>query len=275
MARCIAALLIAASLSANAATPLKHSEQAVINFGFATQLGSGIYSISGRTLQVYRLPFGYTFPADDGSRYRTRLTLPVTLGFVDFRPRDVADNGLPERVDSLSFVPGVAVDVRMRENWSLEPFVEAGVARDRSSEIDQRVFAIGLRSWQRLRSSATDWEAYEELVHAAVRQKALDRTDDFTRLRIGSTARRPFQPSRSDRRPDYLAYAMVDIFSDTPTTPADARSRDDGLIQFEFGLTLGMTEQLHLWRIPLPRIGIGYRFGEGLAVYRLVFGSPY
>ena len=75
--------------------------------------------------------------------------------------------------------------------------------------------------------------------------------------------------------PDYLAYALVDIFSDVPTTPADARSRDDGLVQFEFGLTLGMTEQLHLWRIPLPRIGIGYRFGEDLTVYRLVFGSPY
>jgi hypothetical protein len=275
MARCIAALLAAASLSANAAAPLKHSEQAVINFGFATQLGSGIYSVSGRTLQVYRLPFGYTFPADDESRYRTRLTLPVTLGFVDFRPRDVADNGLPERVDSLSFVPGVAVDVRMRENWTLEPFVEAGVARDRSNEIDQRVFAIGLRSMHRLQSGATDWEVYEELVHAAVRQQALERTDDFTRLRIGGTARRPFQPSRSDRRPDYLAYAMVDIFSDFPTGPADARSRDDELIQFEFGLTFGMTEQLHLWRIPLPRIGIGYRFGEDLAVYRLVFGSPY
>jgi hypothetical protein len=275
MARLLAALLAIASLSANAATSLTRSEQAVINFGFATQLGSGIYSVSGRTLQVYRLPFGYTFPADDEARVRTRLTLPLTLGFVDFKPRDVTDNGLPERIDSLSIVPGVAVDVRMRENWTLEPFVEAGVARDRSSELDQRVFAIGLRSRHRLQSGATDWEAYQELVHAAVRQRELKRTDDFTRLRIGGTARRPFQPSRADRRPDYLAYAMVDIFSDVPTTPADARSRDDGLVQFEFGLTLGMTEQLHLWRIPLPRIGIGYRFGEDLSVYRLVFGSPY
>ena len=275
MARFIATLLVAASLSAHAATPLTRSEQAVINFGFATQLGSGIYSVSGRTLQVYRLPFGYTFPTDDDSRVSTRLTLPVTLGFVDFKPRDVADNGLPSRIDSLSLVPGVAVDVRMREHWTLQPFIEAGVARDRSSELDQRVFAIGLRSIQDRRSGATDWQAYQELVHAAVRQKGLDRTDDFTRLRIGGTARRPFQPSRTDRRPDYLAYAMVDVFSDAPDTPANSSGSDEGLVQFEFGLTLGMTERLHLWRIPLPRIGIGYRFGEDLAVYRLVLGSPF
>ena len=275
MARLIATLLVAASLSANAAAPLTRSERAVINFGFATQLGSGIYSVSGRTLQVYRLPFGYTLPAADEARVRTRLTLPVTLGFLDFKPRDVADNGLPNRIDSLSFVPGVAVDVRIRENWILEPFAEAGVARDRSSELDQRVFAIGLRNRYRPGSGTTDWEAYQELVHAAVRQKGIDRTDDFTRLRIGATARRPFQPEASGRRPDYLAYAMADIFSDIPDRPADARRGDDALVQFEVGLTLGMTEKLHLWRIPLPRIGIGYRFGEDLAVYRVVFGSPY
>jgi len=30
-----------------------------------------------------------------------------------------------------------------------------------------------------------------------------------------------------------------------------------------------------LWRIPLPRVGFGYRFGDGVSVYRIVFGSPY
>jgi len=63
-------LLLTHGLAARAAEPqpLTSSEQSVINFGFATQLGSGVYSVSGRTLQVYRLPFGYTFPAADESR---------------------------------------------------------------------------------------------------------------------------------------------------------------------------------------------------------------
>jgi hypothetical protein len=37
----------------------------------------------------------------------------------------------------------------------------------------------------------------------------------------------------------------------------------------------GATERWRLWGIPLPRVGLGYRFGEGLSVYRLVLGSPY
>jgi hypothetical protein len=30
-----------------------------------------------------------------------------------------------------------------------------------------------------------------------------------------------------------------------------------------------------LWGLPVPRIGLAYRFGDGVSVYRLVFGSPF
>jgi hypothetical protein len=46
-------------------------------------------------------------------------------------------------------------------------------------------------------------------------------------------------------------------------------------MQYEVGFTLGATEPLRVWGIKLPRVGFGYRFGEGLSVYRVVFGSPY
>ena len=51
------------------------------------------------------------------------------------------------------------------------------------------------------------------------------------------------------------------------------RERSDA--HFELGVTFGATEPLRLWRIPLPRIGLGYRFGDSLSVYRLVFGTPF
>jgi hypothetical protein len=263
------------SLATGAAQPLSISEGAVINFGFATQLGSGIYSVSGRTLQVYRLPFAYALPGSEDSRYQPRLTLPVTFGFLDFRPRDVVDSGLPERIDSISLVPGLALEIRMSEAWSLEPFIEAGVSRDRSSEINQRVYAIGMRSIHDLGSGVTNRELVGEILHAVVDLPDANERDDFTRLRLGASSRRPFRPDDGGRRPDFLAYGIVDLFSDVPAGPASAERGQDGLVQFELGVTFGATEKLHLWRIPLPRVGLGYRFGEGLSVYRIVFGSPY
>jgi hypothetical protein len=268
-------LMLTAAFRADAVTPLTRSEQAVINFGFATQLGSGIYTVSGRTLQVYRLPFGYALPAADDARGRFRLTLPLTIGFLDFKPRDVVDNGLPRRVDSLSFVPGVAFDVAVRDDWTLEPFIEAGIARDRSSELDQRVYAVGLRSRYDVDRGPTDWQLYNELLHTVVEDRSQHDTDDFTRFRIGTTARRPFDSTTVGRRPDWLAYGLLEIFTDLPGGPAEGQRGDENLTQFEVGVTLGATEPLRLWGIQLPRVGFGYRFGDGLSVYRIVFGSPY
>lgn len=270
---CLSLAMLAATAAA-APAPLSSSEQAVLNFGFATQLGSGIYSLSGRTLQVYRLPFGYVLPHEDDAPLKLRLTLPLTVGFLDFKPQDVADTGLPEQLDSFSFVPGVELDYALDEHWTVQPFAGAGIARDRNTEVDQRVYSLGLRSRYDVESGPVAWQAYGEIVHVAVEQVSFDQTDDFTRLRLGLTARRPFASARPGRRADFLVYGFTESFTDAPAGPAGEPS-DGGELQYEVGFTLGATEGIRLWRIPLPRVGFGYRFGNGLSVYRIVFGSPY
>jgi hypothetical protein len=270
-------LLLALSPTARAASPLTREEQAVINFGFATQLGSGIYSVSGRTLQVYRLPIGYTLPAADESRFRVRFTLPVTIGLADFKPIDVVENGLPQDLDSLSVVPGVEFTISVSDRWALEPFVEAGIARDRTYELDQHVYAGGLRSLYTLETGSTQWQFAQELLHVVVEQDsdAAGSRDDCTRLRIATTARRAFGGTFAGRHPDHLIYGVADIFTDTPAGPAEGEPDDGGGAQFEFGITFGTVEPLRVGRIPLPRVGLGYRFGEDLSVFRVVFGSPF
>jgi hypothetical protein len=271
---CLAILLIGATTAAASPRPLRDGEQAVVNFGFATQLGSGIYSLSGRTLQVYRLPFGYALPHEDDAPLRVRLTFPFTIGFVDFKPVDVIDEGLPQNLDTFSFVPGVELDYAVTDRWALQPFAGAGIARDRNAKVDQRVYSLGLRTTYDLERGAVDWQAYGEVLRVAVEQASFDQTDDFTRLRGGLTARRPFDADRQGRRADFLVYGFVERFTDAPAGPA-GETRDRGGLQYETGFTLGATETWRVWRIPLPRVGFGYRFGDGVTVYRIVLGSPY
>ena len=275
MATLAALLLGCMGAAAHAQSPLTRSEQAFVDFGFATQLGSGIYTMSGRTLQVYRLPFGYEFAHETDAPVRVRLTLPVTLGFLDFEPIDVVETGLPETIDAASFVPGIALAVPLSSAWTLEPFVEAGIGRDRTSDFDQSIYSVGLRSYVDFGAGATAWQVYDELVHVDVEQSSLDRSDDFTRFRAGVTARRPFDASRRDRRADYLAYAFGDFTLDEAEGTLNAESGGGGEPQFELGVTFGATEPIRVWRIPLPRVGLGYRFGSGLSVWRLVFGGPF
>ena len=260
-----------------AATPMlmTRQEQAVINFGFATQLGSGIYTLSGRTLQVYRLPFAVTLPAADEARVHMRFTLPVTIGLANFNPIDVLKNGLPQNLDTLSFVPGVEFSVAIADNWHLEPFVEAGIAQDRTNDLDQRVYSVGLRSRYELQDGLTDWEFLEEILHVTVEQKSVDTTDDCTRFRLGVTARRAFDVTAMNRHPDFLVYGMVDVYTNTPNGPAEGEASEGGGSQLELGITFGTVEPMRIWHVPLPRLGLGYRVGEDLSVFRVVFGTPF
>ena len=57
-------------------TPLRESELPEANFAFAHRLGTGIYEISGRTVQVYSLPFERRLRERDDEHAGLVLTLP-------------------------------------------------------------------------------------------------------------------------------------------------------------------------------------------------------
>ncbi len=71
------------------------------------------------------------------------------------------------------------------------------------------------------------------------------------------------------------AYLFADYFADRPDEPLDKATESASSPQFEAGLTIGPRSRFTVWRIPVPRLGIGYRFGEDLGVWRLAFGQPF
>ena len=255
-----------------AQAPLTRAEQNVVNFAFATQLGSGVYSISGRTLQIYRLPFSYTLKSGGDSEFGAVLTLPVTFGFYDFELQDVAQGDIPTDVDAISFVPGLALVFVVQPGWTLEPYVEAGVSRARDVDADSTVYSGGLVSLYEFDGKGYDWQLRNDLVYAGVDTRGVASSDDFTRFQTVLTARRPLS---RESRVDYLLYALNDYYLDQPNGPIDSTERSGGSMQYELGLTLGMTETFRIWGMPLPRFGVGYRFGSDLSVVRIVFGTPF
>ena len=257
---------------AGAQSLLSGDEQNVANFAFATQLGSGVYSVSGRTLQIYRLPFSHTLRSADESEFGITLTLPVTFGFFDFELQDIEDSGLPTRVDSLSFVPGLRFAFEMTRDWTLEPYAEAGIARAADANAHAHVYAAGVASLYEFDGRGFDWLLRNDLVWAGVDVRGTSGQDRFVRLQTVVTATRPFSPSSTA---DYLLYALNEYYVDPPGGPVDSALQDGSSMQYEVGVTLGWRETRRVWNIPLPRVGIGYRFGSNLDVVRVVFGAPF
>jgi hypothetical protein len=264
-------LAIAMATSARAQEPLTRAEQNVVNFAFATQLGSGVYSVSGRTLQIYRLPFSYTLKSDEDSRFGIELTLPVTLGFYDFELQDVAEGDIPTDVDTVSFVPGLKLVFELNPGWWLEPYAEAGLSRARD-EVDATVYAAGLVSLYDFDGKGFECQLRNDLVYAGVDIHGDLGSDRFTRFQTVVTARRPFG---AEAGVDYLLYVLNDYYVDQPDGPISSANRGNGAMQYEVGITLGTSAPRRVWGIPLPRVGVGYRFGSDLDVFRIVFGTPF
>jgi hypothetical protein len=265
-------LAIAWAPASRAQSLLSGDEQNVVNFAFATQLGSGIYSVSGRTLQIYRLPFSHTIRSTDEGEFGIELTLPVTFGFFDFELQDVEDGDLPTRVDSLSFVPGLRLAFELAPDWRLEPYAEAGIARAGDVNAHANVYAAGVTSLYEFDGQGFEWLLRNDLVLAGVDLRGTDGSDRFARLQTVLTARRPFG---RDSSTDYLLYALNEYSVDQPRGPVDSAILDGRSMQYEIGITLGWRETRRVWNIPLPRVGIGYRFGSNLDVFRIVFGAPF
>ena len=266
--------LLAATLApaARAQSLLSGDEQNVVNFAFATQLGSGVYSVSGRTLQIYRLPFGHTLKSTDESSFGVELTLPVTFGFYDFELQDIEDGDIPTQVDSVSFVPGLTLVFELQPDWTLEPYFEAGIARARDVNAHANIYAVGVASLFEFGGKGFDWLLRNDLTFAGVDLRGTDGSDRFARLQTVLTARRPFGRESSV---DYLVYALNVYYVDQPGGPVDSAVQGGHSVQYEIGITLGTTEPRRIWHMPLPRIGIGYRFGSNLDVFRIVIGTPF
>lgn len=272
MAIPLTALLVAAQVPmAHAQSLLSGDEQNVVNFAFATQLGSGVYSVSGRTLQIYRLPFRLDVKPAGNSGVGVALTLPVTFGFYDFELQDVANGDIPTDVDALSFVPGVALSFFAAPRWVLEPYAEAGISKARDVDADSTVYSAGIASLYEFEGRGFEWTLRNDLTFAGVDLQGAE-SDHFTRFQTVLSARRPVVRGS---RIDYLVYALNDYYVDQPDGPIDSAGRHGNSLQYELGITLGTTETRRVWRVPLPRVGIGYRFGPELEAWRIVFGTPW
>ena len=257
-------------------TPLRESELPEANFAFAHRLGTGIYEISGRTVQVYSLPFERRLRERDDERAGLVLTLPVTLGFFDFKVQDILESGLPSDLSTLSFVPGLRWEIGIGEHWELQPFVEAGVARDRSNSLRATVATLGATADRRSESRYGALRWHQSLAYAYSRVDGTG-SDDFALLVSGIELTRPLDMRVRDVALDYAPYAALRWYPDAPSVPLLASAPSGGVtrLQGEIGITLGTAEPLRIAGVTLPRIGLGYRFGEDLSVFRLVIGERF
>jgi len=267
---CSAILLCLSIAGKSAASVLED-----VNYGFATYLGSGIYSAAGRDVQVYQIPFSYQFFTMNEKQWGLKLTLPVTLGFYDFKLSDVVEEGFPDDISTLSFVPGVQFQYPLTQYWHLLPFIDIGIAQNLTNGDSSNIFSYGMRSYYEYPFDKLTFTLGNRLLF--VRQK---RTDNSTRSDFGT-----FETSLDFRFQQFPVFKKY--LGDFSVYYANYQYFDslnflfpnDQVVkvvkQNEIGFTFGVQIKKKTRYVDIPRVGLAIRKGDGLDIYRLVFGMPF
>lgn len=250
-------------------------EEASINWAFATQLGSGIYLVNGRQVQIYRVNGNLRLVdrPDDGGGLRLRI--PGTIGFLDFKIEDAIDHGLPESAASITVVPSLELEIPRRENWWLVPFVDAGVGRDFSEDRTLLIFGGGLRSISFFGRSPRSVSLGNRLVYSLATDGRFDFQDDFAAFENGFDVRRPAGLSLAGRELDVSLFAVSYLYLVSPRLVRPEFERLEMRTEWELGTTVGTAGRLEVLGFGLPRLGVSYRFGSGVDAIRLVIGNPF
>ena len=245
---------------------------ASVNYVFATDLGSGVYDLDGRTLQIYQLTYEKSLRDVTPEKFGVKFEVPVTFGFFDFSPRDVLSSGLPTRVDSFAVVPGLEFDYLLKDDWHLIPYARAGFSVA-SSSVDGWLYGAGLRLERTRDFHGWDKFTRAELAMAGVDYREDVESDQFVRFRQGFDFTRGLGWKIGERPLELGIYAVFDLVVDPPTIPSDQHKKHP--IQAEFGFTLATRPRYKIWKFDAPRLGFGYRLAGTLSAWRFVIGAPF
>ncbi len=245
------------------------------NYAFAPFIGSGIYATQNRTVTVFNIPLSYNLRSIEDDDWGLEIAAPLTIGLFNFDFGDFEIPDLREQLGTLSFVPGLHFHLPVSKQWILTPFVDLGVGKASSGSDFAWIYSIGIESRYYF-----DWRSFDLLLgnrfrYAGYQLHESDISDDYYSLETGLDILLPSNLSHFGWKARFNAYAMNQIyFGDLEFFVPLGQSQKVDLL-WEVGFTVDLSTNTDNGIFELPRIGLGYRFGDGLGIIRLVLGRMF
>jgi hypothetical protein len=246
-----------------------------VNYAYANYLGTGFYTAADRTVQVYHIPFRYTFRDASLDKSGLRLRLPVTIGFLDFELPDAISPNLPNKIETLTFVPGIQYIHQVNDQWSLSPFIDFGMGHDFETDNSAYVYGAGVNSLFVFKYQTFNLEIYNEFLFAGNTTEINDVRNEFSRFQTGINFQFPLKRKAWDRDSAISVYYLNYLYFNELEFLRYLEEPIKVSVQNEIGLTFDTSPDMKMLGIPFSRVGFGYRFGNKINVVRLVLGIPF
>ena len=268
-------VLTAVVFALAAPAPVAAQDQALDPLLFAgTSADSGPPATltAARMFQLYRIPIDYTLRPMDRHRWGISLSCPVSLSGVRIQRTTNAET-FAHSLGVFAVVPGIALDIPLAEGVRLHPFAEAGVGKGSDRHETEVLYGAGASVRVDRHAGPTAFT----FGGAAKRQRLATDVGVYeahSTFEGGFDAQGPLGFSLGERAVRGGGYVIARAFEGLVLTrpglePVSLTH------QYEAGGSLSLAPELHIWKIALPWIAVGYQFGPVLHGIRVYTSFPF
>lgn len=259
-----------------------------VNLPYAVQFGFGSYDVGGLSVNVFRVPVPHTFvlgPEEDA--WRLVLTGYLGYGHASFETR-VFGPQITASEDFVFVLPHAELQIPLRHGWTIKPYVAAGLGRTLNGSVAIKgqprghvdeglisLYAVGISNLFEVPVQDFLLSFGTRLAGAGDVPIGQSGSDGYGTLQNGLEVRHPIGFRVKGLVPDVGVSCVHYYFFPSAKFSLPGRSPLEVSNQVEFGGSVGSAKPATLWIFENPRIGVSYRFGDGLTGVRVNFGFPF
>lgn len=268
-ARRLAVLLFALSLpSAVIAQEAYQQPAKQVHWATAAFFGTGWYRVAeNRSSFIFRIPPRQTLSKagwdENGQRkLGVEIQYPVTLGM--HKLDDLPDFIEFDNYGTITFTPGVAVEVPVREGWHLRPYLHAGLGYEASKDEWARIFYGGINSRLQLaRDEKRSWDLLSALYFAGY-EPSYKSSGRYAAVMAGAETRHRLEGFRLFEETTWLnAHLTYDYFFDRINFFVSPTERVSVRDTWELGLSLGHGERkVKIGWFTFEQLGLSYKWSS-------------
>jgi len=246
----------------------------IVNWYYSTMYGTGYYTVGDTKVAILNVPLSYAFKTirEKKDKYGIRLLAPVSLGFHSFDFNQILD--LPDKVATLSVVPGIEFEYAVSENWHLMPYARIGAGQEFNQNITAWIYGAGIKSRWILPIHEGEFTLGNALNYAGYVA-----SDDSSKAMMSFVAGLNWVTPLNFRLFKRNTNVGTHLIYYGYLNELDFISEDEQSLklrnEFEFALTLGTHKPRSFLGFDYTRFGFAFIFGKELRGIRLVAGFPF
>jgi hypothetical protein len=245
----------------------------LFNWYYASIFGTGYYRIGEEQVAVLRVPLRYELRPASAEHWGIRLTMPVSAAFAQFDLRDFHLGQV--KTQGLTVLPGIELEIPLRENWMLRPFANLGGGWEFQGAGSSTIFSLGATTVHtQTLGDASSLALGGRLAYAGY--AAGSEASQLVQFSLGAEVAVPAGFDIAERAA-LVAFQLIGsaYFKELefllPSTGTTQVSRE-----LELGVALGVRRPFEVLGVSFDRIGLAYRAGDnGLRGVRVVASFPF